>query len=127
MVYRSASCSCVRFENVAGVSLAWASVAVTMMLYEPAGVADDVETVRTEEHVGMQDAEPKLAVAPEGNPEAERVTACEVPEIRVAASVVLEDDPGATEAEVGFKDNEKSNPEAGSVYVKDTSACRMPS
>jgi hypothetical protein len=97
------------------------------MLYEPAGVVDEVETVRRDEHVGLQDPEPKLAVAPEGNPDAERVTACEVPATRVAATVVPADDPDAIDAEVGLRDNEKSKPDVGAVYLKETSACRTPS
>ena len=50
-------------------------VAVTVMVELPAGVEAVVLMVRVDEQAGLHEAEEKEAVAPEGSPEAEKVTA----------------------------------------------------
>jgi hypothetical protein len=50
-------------------------VADTVMVEVPAGVVVLVLIVNVEEHVGLQLAKENEAVAPEGNPEADNVTA----------------------------------------------------
>ena len=61
---------------------------VTVIVDIPVGVDVEVVTVNVDEQVGLHDAAEKEAVAPLGRPEAENVTGCEVPETRVAVTVL---------------------------------------
>ena len=93
-----------------------------MTEYAPVGVVTAVEIVRVEVHVGLQVVTVKDAVAPEGSPEAERFTACVVPAVIAAVTVVAVDCPGDTAADGGFREMEKSNDEVpywgrGPVYA----------
>ena len=63
------------------------AVPVTVIVEDPAGVEADVVMVSVDEQVGLHDADEKEAVAPAGRPDAEKVTACAVPETRVAVIV----------------------------------------
>ena len=57
----------------------------TVIVEVPAGVVPAVVLiVNVEEQVGVQLAEEYEAVAPAGNPDAENVTACALPDIRFA-------------------------------------------
>ena len=59
------------------------AVAFTVIAYEPAAVAVDVDTVRVELQVGLHDAAENEAVAPDGRPETVRETDFVVPETRL--------------------------------------------
>jgi hypothetical protein len=65
--------------------------------------------VRTEEHVGVQGVNEYEYVVPVGRPVgAANVTACAVPELRVAITVVWLDWPWVTVRDVGLTEREKS-------------------
>ena len=53
--------------------------------------------VKTVEHVGLQDVDEKEAVAPEGNPEAEKETGCVEPEVKLALIELVTEEPAVTE------------------------------
>ena len=54
--------------------------------------------VKTVEHVGLQDVDEKEAVAPEGNPEAEKETAgCVEPEVKLALIELVTEEPAVTD------------------------------
>ena len=59
----------------------------------PVGVEALVEIVSVLEQVGLQGLFVKLAPAPDGKPEALRVTACEVPDTKVLVIVFDPDAP----------------------------------
>ena len=68
------------------------AVPVTVIVAGPVGVDAEVVNVIVDEHVGLHDpGEENEADAPLGRPEAENVTACEVPDTRVAV-IVLDPD-----------------------------------
>ena len=69
------------------------AVPVTVIVDDPVGVEVEVVRVNVDEHVGLQDPGENEAVAPVGRPEAENVTACVVPETRVAVMVLVTDCP----------------------------------
>jgi len=71
-------------------------VPVTVIGYEPVGVDDEVEMVKVEEKVGLPDCGLKEAEAPEGRPEAERLTVCVEPLSKVAVIVVEPEEPADT-------------------------------
>jgi hypothetical protein len=71
--------------------------AVTVMVELPAGVEPLVLMVRVEEQLGLQLFGEKEAVAPEGNPDAENVTGCVVPETNVALIELVTDEPAVTD------------------------------
>ena len=56
----------------------------TVIVDVPAGVVALVLIVNVDEQVGVQLADENEAVAPEGNPEAENVTGCALPDSRLA-------------------------------------------
>jgi len=60
---------------------------VTVIVYEPVGVDDDVLTVNVLVNVGLPEDGLNDAEAPEGSPDAERLTGWVVPEMRVAVIV----------------------------------------
>src|SRR5437867_2352086 len=57
---------------------------VTVRVEVPMGVVEDVLMVRAVEQVGVHAVGENDAVAPVGNPEAEKVTACAVPDTSAA-------------------------------------------
>lgn len=63
----------------------------TVIVYVPTGVDGAAIIVRTEVHVGLQEVGEKDAVAPVGRPEAENETDSEVPDRRVAVTIVVVD------------------------------------
>jgi hypothetical protein len=82
--------------------------AVTVMLELPAGVEPLVLMVRVEEQPGLQLFGEKEAVAPEGNPEAENVTGCVLPETNVALIELVTEDPATIDL-FPESESEKSN------------------
>ena len=66
---------------------------VTVMEKVPVEVEALVEIVNVLEQVGLQGLFVKAAVAPEGRPEALRVTACDVPDTKVPVIVFDPDAP----------------------------------
>jgi hypothetical protein len=82
--------------------------AVTVMEELPAGVELLVLMVRVEEQLGLQLFEEKKAVAPEGNPEAENVTGCVVPETNTTLIELVTDEPAITDLSPELE-SEKSN------------------
>ena len=66
-------------------------IPVKVMEYDPAGADVEVERVRVELHVGVQDAAENDAVVPVGRPEAENETDCAVPETSVVVTVFVAD------------------------------------
>jgi hypothetical protein len=58
------------------------------MEYVPAGVEAEVDIVNVEKLVGYKDDGLNEQDAPEGTPEHENDTGCEVPDMRVAVAVV---------------------------------------
>ena len=71
--------------------------AATVMGKLPAGVVDLVLMVKTVEQLGRQRPEENEAVARAGNPETEKETAWELPEISVALTELVTADPGLTD------------------------------
>jgi len=51
----------------------------------------------TVEHVGLQELVAKDPTAPAGSPEALKLIGCELPDIKVAVTVVVVDPPGVIE------------------------------
>jgi hypothetical protein len=81
--------------------------AVTVMVELPAGVEPLVLMVRVEEQLGLQLFGEKEAVAPEGNPDAENVTGCVVPETNAALIKLVTDEPAVTD--LSPEESEKLN------------------
>ena len=63
----------------------------------PAAVDPLVATVRTVEHAGLQEVAEKEAVAPEGNPEAEKETDWAEPEVKLALIELVTEEPAVTD------------------------------
>jgi len=79
-----------------------------MTVYVPVGVDDEVEIVNVLENVGLPEDGLKLAEAPEGKPEAERLTDFAEPLVRVTLTVVVMLLPTITVPLDGLTDIEKS-------------------
>jgi hypothetical protein len=71
-------------------------------------VLAEVVIVRVEEQLGLQLFGEKEAVAPEGNPDAENVTDCVLPETNVALIELVTDEPAVTDLSPELE-SEKSN------------------
>ena len=70
----------------------------TVIVEVPAGVVPAVVLiVNVEEQVGLQLADEKDALAPAGNPDAEKVTACAFPDSIVASILLLAGKPAVTD------------------------------
>jgi hypothetical protein len=70
----------------------------TVIVEVPAGVVPAVVLiVNVEEQVGLQLADEKDALAPAGNPDAENVTACALPDRRLALIREPADRPAVTD------------------------------
>ena len=72
-------------------------VPVTVRVEVPVGVDDVVEIVSPLEHVGVHAVGENAAVAPVGNPEAEKDTACAVPDTSAALMVLATEAPWLTD------------------------------
>src|SRR5438034_424774 len=72
-------------------------VPVTVMVEVPVGVDDVVEIVSPLEHVGVHAVGENAAVAPVGSPEAEKETACAVPDTSAALRVLATEVPWLTD------------------------------
>ena len=69
----------------------------TVIVEVAAGVVPAVVLiVNVEEQVGLQLADKNEALAPAGNPDAENVTACALPDTNVASILLLAGDPATT-------------------------------
>jgi hypothetical protein len=84
-----------RLKAVVLVTLPPTAVTVTGKL--PVVVAPVVLTLNTVEHVGLQEAEEKDAVAPEGSPAAEKETDWALPDPKVAVMELVTEDPALTD------------------------------
>ena len=82
--------------------------AVTVMVELPPGVDPLVLRVSVEEQLRLQLFGEKEAVVPEGNPEAENVTGCVLPETNVALIALVTDEPAVTDLFPELE-SEKSN------------------
>ena len=70
----------------------------TVIVVVPAGVVPAVVLiVNVEEQVGLQLADKKDALAPAGNPDAENVTACVLPDTNVVSILLLAGEPAVTD------------------------------
>jgi len=70
----------------------------TVIVEVPAGVVPAVVfIVNVEEQVGVQLADANNALAPAGNPDAENVTACALPDTNVASILLLAGEPAVTD------------------------------
>ncbi|MER6352589.1 hypothetical protein ABT186_12255, partial [Streptomyces sp. NPDC001634] len=56
-------------------------VPVTVIVYVPGGVLDDVDTVIADDEPAVTVLGLKLAVAPAGRPEADKATCCALPDV----------------------------------------------
>jgi hypothetical protein len=72
-------------------------VADTVIVEVPAAAAPLALSVIVEEQLGVQLDEEKEAVTPDGNPDAENVTACALPETKVEVIRLDTDEPANTE------------------------------
>ena len=86
--------------------------AVTVIVKLPAGVEPLVATVKVAEQLGLQLAEENEAVAPGGNPAAEKVAGCVLPDNNAALIVLVTDNPATTDKFPELP-REKSNASAG--------------
>ena len=68
----------------------------------------EVEIVKVEEQVGLQEVGENLALAPSGIPATEKLTSWLSPEVKVAVTVVLTELPCPTESVSGLTEREKS-------------------
>ncbi len=87
------------------------------MVYVPAGVEVEVDIVNVEELVGYKDDGLNEHDAPEGSPEHENDTGCEVLDMSVAVAVVDMRSPWTTEPFDGLKDMEKLNGTGGTTVT----------
>jgi hypothetical protein len=97
---------------------------VTVIVDVPVGVDAEVVSVTVDEQVGLHEAGENAAVAPVGRPDAEKETACAVPETSVAVIVLVADCPWTT---VLFPplESEKSKVGGGGVFpgVRNATIC----
>ncbi len=82
---------------------------LTVMEYVPVGVEAEVDIVNVEELVGYKEDGLNKHDAPEGSPEHENDTGCEVPDMSVAVVTVDILSPCTTEPFGWLKDREKLN------------------
>ena len=97
--------------------------AVTVMVELPAGVEPPVLIVTVEEQLGLQLFWENEAVAPEGNPDAENVTDCALPETSAALIELVTDEPAVTDLSPELE-SEKSKA-SGWFMVKDALASEL--
>jgi hypothetical protein len=102
-------------------------VDVTVIGKLPAGVAPVVLIVNTVEHAGVQEADEKDAVAPEGTPDVENEINWLVADATLAVIELATEEPGVTDLSPEF-DREKLNrdPVAGAVATGDEIAAISP-
>ena len=85
-----------------------AALPLMVTLYVPGGVVELVAIVRVLFVPEVAVAGLKVAVAPVGRPEADRVTDCAAPEVTAVLIVVVAADPALTLPDVGDAATEKS-------------------
>ena len=73
-----------------------------VIVYDPAGVVNEVEIVSAEVKLGAPDDEAKVAIAPDGRPDVVRLTVLLKPLTEVSETVVLADTPWFTDPDVGL-------------------------
>jgi hypothetical protein len=73
------------------------AIPFTVIVEVPVGVVEDVLMVRAVEQVGVHEVEENAAVAPVGNPEAEKATGCAVPDTSAALMVLATEAPWLTD------------------------------
>ena len=83
-------------------------VPVMVIVKVPVGVVDAVLIVSVEELPAVTEVGLKVAVAPEGSPDALSDTVCAEPEVTAVETVVVAELPWTTEPEVGLTEMEKS-------------------
>jgi hypothetical protein len=91
--------------------VAWVAdepVPVIVRVYPPAGVLELVVTVRVELPPAGTDVGLKLALAPDGRPETERLTLWALPDVTAVLTVVLAEPPWVVEMLLGLALSEKS-------------------
>ena len=104
----------------------------TVIGYDPAGVDREVEKVKVDVQLGLQDEAEKPAVAPDGSPEAERDTDWLVPEIRPTVTGYERTWPAVTvplparETEKSKVDEDGGVTAAAVVNVKLSDVARLP-
>ena len=86
---------------------------------------EEIEIVSVELKPGVPEDGLKLAVAPGGRSEADRLTVLVKPPIEVMETVALADPPCATEPEVGLTLMVKSGAGGAAVTVKERAALRV--
>lgn len=70
---------------------------VTIMVYVPFAMEEEAEIVQLLVNVGLPDKGAKDAVAPEGSPDADKVTVWVAPDVRVIATLLESEPPWVTE------------------------------
>jgi hypothetical protein len=78
------------------------------MVYVPTGVVEAVVILIVEVKLGVPDAGEKVALAPDGRPEVDRLTVFVNPAIEVTETVAVVEPPCMTDAEAGLTDTLKS-------------------
>ena len=71
--------------------------AVIVNGYTPAAVETELLTPTVNEQVGLQALEERDAIAPEGRPAIENATCCAAPELKVAVTVLLVEEPAVSD------------------------------
>ncbi len=82
---------------------------LTVIVEDPGAVLDEAERVSVEDWPDCTVAGLKVAVTPDGRPEAVSVTCCAWPEVVFVATVVVTEPPCWTVPEAGFSASEKSS------------------
>ena len=94
-------------------------VPVIVIVYVPAGVVDAVEIVSVEVKLGVPEAGAKVAAAPEGRPEADKLTVSLKPSTEVSETVAATDPPWTADPELGLTLMVKSGTGGTAVTVKE--------
>ncbi len=82
--------------KIAVLFVVLAEVPITVTVYWPAGVPRPVVIVKVGVQVGLHEVGKKFAVAPVGNPEADRLTCCVVPPVKLRLIAVWPEFPWVT-------------------------------
>jgi hypothetical protein len=94
-------------------------VPVIVIAYVPAGVVESVEIVSVELKLGVHEDGLKVGAAPDGRPEADRLTVSVKPPIEVMETVAPADPPCTTEPEIGLTLMVKSGTGGAAVTVRE--------
>jgi hypothetical protein len=90
------------------VWVAEAPVPVMVIVKVPAGVVDAVLMVSVDELPAVTEVGLKVALAPDGSPDALSDTVCAEPEVTAVETVVVAELPWTAEPEAGLTEIEKS-------------------